>query len=145
MQQITAAIGREKADLILFTGDFIRDAASLSKKLNTPIHCVAGNCDPAGAGEGEKVIDLQGQRLLLVHGHQYGVKKGLQSLFYRAEEKGATAVVFGHTHVPVLKQESGLWLINPGSPTRPRSLSPRGTFVMMTLEDDKIYPALLVL
>lgn len=141
---MSLAIARQQADLVLFTGDYLRDALKLEARLNLPIHSVAGNCDPPG-GESEKIIELEGCRFYLVHGHQWGVKKSLQSLFYRAEEVGAQVVVFGHTHLPYCRQTEGIWMLNPGSPTHPRSLSPRGTYLLLNLEADTVNPSLLVL
>ena len=31
--------------------------------------------------------------------------------------------ISGHTHVPELRMEGGIYLVNPGSPSRPRSSS----------------------
>jgi len=40
---------------------------------------------------------------------------------------GCDAVVFGHTHLPVVERFEGVWLLNPGSPTERR----RGPFHAM--------------
>ena len=33
---------------------------------------------------------------------------------------GADAVIFGHSHMPLLEQEEGFQIFNPGSPTERR-------------------------
>ena len=54
--------------------------------------------------------------LYMTHGHRHGVKSGTECLLAAAREKGAQAVLFGHTHRAVCrKEEDGLWVINPGS------------------------------
>lgn len=76
----------------------------------------------------------------MTHGHRLGVKRGLQSLYYRTQEVGAQAAIFGHTHTPFCQDIDGTWLINPGSPTHPRGLSFQGTYVIITVENDVFYP-----
>lgn len=145
VEQVQHAISKQSVDMIFFTGDYVRDGRLLSDRLQVPINSVAGNCDHKGAAESEKLIELEGKRFYLVHGHQFNVKRGLQSIYYRAGELEAEVAVFGHTHIPICQEVNGLWLINPGSPTRPRSLSPRGTYMIITIEQNTIYPTLLVI
>jgi putative phosphoesterase len=140
INKVIKAIKKHQADAIIFTGDYIRDAKHLSKQLQLPVYAVAGNCDPPGAGELEKQVELAGKKLFITHGHRLGVKRGLQSLYYRTQEVEAQVAVFGHTHTPFCKNVEGTWLINPGSPTYPRGLSLKGTYVIITVENDKFYP-----
>lgn len=44
-------------------------------------------------------------------------------------------MIFGHIHVPVNREEDGILLINPGSPSRPRNGVP--SFGILTLEKGK--------
>lgn len=120
-------------DQILFAGDFYKDGKAICRRLGIPGHIIAGNCDGPGH-TGEEVIAFGECTVWLVHGHQYGVKKDLQRIFYRGRELNVNAVVFGHTHLPLCEQVDGLWLINPGSPTRPRS-SKLGTYALMDIEE----------
>ncbi len=82
------------------------------------------------------------KRFYMVHGHQYGVKMSLQSLYYRAKEKEADIVLFGHTHVPCCEQEDGIWLINPGSPSRPR-LAGKGSYALIDIKENELVPRLM--
>ena len=43
------------------------------------------------------------------------------------------AVVFGHTHVPVVETHQGILLVNPGSPTLPKQIRRLGTVAVMEL------------
>ncbi|MCL1877427.1 MAG: metallophosphoesterase family protein, partial [Defluviitaleaceae bacterium] len=59
-------------------------------------------------------------KILLVHGHMHGVKMGLDRLAYAAKEAGANAAFYGHTHLPVVTNHGGIFIMNPGSPSFPR-------------------------
>lgn len=109
-----------KPDALFFTGDYYSDGEKLANDLKLTFYGVSGNCDYCRNGPQEKIVELEGYKFLIVHGHQYGVKKGLNRLFYRGLESQADMVVFGHTHVSCAEKVEGLWLLNPGSPTKPR-------------------------
>ena len=117
LRKALAAMGA--VDLILHAGDMYEDAEYLSDISLYPVEAVAGNCDSAGKPT-EKVVTVAGQKVLLTHGHKYGVKLGLQKIGYLAEEKGVDAVVFGHTHVPCNLMLGNVLLFNPGSISLPR-------------------------
>ncbi|SDY51459.1 metallophosphoesterase family protein [Tindallia californiensis] len=105
---------------ILHTGDYYHDISSVAPSVKQNIMAVAGNCDRELDLPTEKIIKLHQHTILLCHGHRYGVKTNLQRLYYKALESACTIAVFGHTHVPTLVQESGIYLVNPGSATEPR-------------------------
>ena len=81
--------------------------------------CVQGNCDaevdqmvldfPIGADF--RVEDLCGRRLFFTHGHHCNVDQRPSP----AQLDGAGYVVYGHFHVPMKRQEEGVWYLNPGS------------------------------
>ncbi len=131
-------------DHMIFTGDFYGDALRLSAHLGVSCQAIVGNCDLANAGPHELLIELLGKRFYLVHGHQYGVKMGLQSLLYRGLEQEADVVLFGHTHVSCCEQIDNVWLINPGSPSRPRA-GTRGSYCLVDLDDGKLVPRIIKL
>ena len=106
-------------EVLLHTGDHYQDGSVLARKLKIKGYSVVGNCDRAG-GVREKVLELEGHRILLTHGHLYRVKQTMNHLYYKAREGRYDIVVFGHTHVPFLEKVDGIWFINPGSPTYPR-------------------------
>lgn len=106
-----------KIDLLLHAGDHYQDALLLEQELTIPVKSVKGNCDYGADAEGEKIIELAeiGVKIFLTHGHKYGVKSGLNRLFYRGLELGADIIIFGHTHIPFYQQEGKMHLLNPGS------------------------------
>ena len=101
---IAQAVSLARPHLILFCGDGLRDFTELD--LPCPLYAVRGNCDvfhvPAlGDVEEETVMNLDGLRLLLCHGHRYGVKGGLGTILGKALREDVDAVIFGHTHEPL--------------------------------------------
>ena len=105
----------EPVDAIIHLGDGSGDADLLRDTLDIPVINVAGNCDVNSNAPRELVWECEGKRILLVHGDLYHVKSGLARLRQRAEEVGADAVLFGHTHQGMFEHHSGLLLVNPGT------------------------------
>ena len=130
---IEEAIRRVRPDGILFAGDGLRDLSRV--EIPCPLWAVSGNCDwlttPLIINGGvfepqtEELVTVEGIRILLTHGHKYGVKSGPTAAAYRALELGADILVYGHTHVPVeyrlppaeggSEERKPLILFNPGS------------------------------
>ena len=111
-----AAVEMERPDHIFFLGDHERDGWDLSRLYPMiPLNAVKGNCD-YGPGLEDWVVELEGVRFLLTHGHRYGAKTG----YFRLEEAGlrcgADVVCFGHTHRAVdMEGACGIRLFNPGT------------------------------
>lgn len=99
---VREVLDRVKPDALLFAGDGLRDFSDIT--LPCPFYAVRGNCDwslgaTSDVGD-EEVFSLGGVRILLMHGHRYGVKGGPGAAIARAEQLGADVLVFGHTHEP---------------------------------------------
>lgn len=60
------------------------------------------------------------KKILLTHGHEFYVDFEFDTISIYAKKQNCSIVVFGHTHVPLLKEANGILLINPGSTSRPR-------------------------
>lgn len=110
------AIQAEQPDLLIFLGDGIRDLRQVHISYpNLMIEQVRGNCDHWSDGEEERVLQLEGHPILLLHGHTRGVKFGLNRLRSLAKKLEVELVLYGHTHTPAHIEESGVSLFNPGS------------------------------
>ena len=89
-------------DMVLHLGDHDTDAMELKKEFpSLPFHYVLGNNDYSWDTPDKKMVFAGGKKLLLVHGHKQRVYWNYDSISYWAEEQGADAVLFGHTHRPV--------------------------------------------
>lgn len=109
------------ADVLIHLGDNIDDLDYIKQGFEGPTYGVKGNCDYSGRGfEDELVIELDGVKFLITHGHNYSVKYGLTNLSYRAEEVNADVALFGHTHTACIEDIGGITLFNPGSASYPR-------------------------
>lgn len=117
---------REKCgrlDWLLHAGDHLSDAPRIAADLGVDpsrVRAVAGNCDFPETEPDELLLELEQVRILMVHGHRYGVKSGPQRVLYRAQEAGARVAIFGHSHVSFLEEVGGVLLLNPGSLSLPR-------------------------
>jgi len=124
-------------DLLIHLGDYYEDGIRLKERLNANIVMIKGNCDRGPQGEEELVLDLEGLRLFLTHGHQYEVKMSLNRLYYRALELGCQIALYGHTHIPENIKKSELLILNPGSVAQPRGGS-RASFGLIEIREGKI-------
>ncbi len=109
-----------KIDLIIHAGDVLADVEDLKIMYpKCPIAYVKGNNDfwDRTAAE-ERFFDLDGVKIFLTHGHNYGVKYSLAKLLKKGEEQGADICIFGHTHAALNEKVGKLTLFNPGSASR---------------------------
>ena len=101
---------------VLHLGDCVRDAQALERQFpQLPVTMVPGNCDWGQTGEPERLLEIEGVRILMMHGHTRHVKSSPMAAVYAAREYGADVLLFGHTHQPLTDYEDGLYLMNPGS------------------------------
>jgi putative phosphoesterase len=100
-------------------------------------YTVAGNCDPHSSTARERVLNVNGCRILLVHGHHQNVKTGTDRLAYYAEEKGINACLYGHTHTPAEFTREPVYFFNPGSLGEPRA-GERPSYGLVTVSDDGV-------
>lgn len=110
-----------KIDVLIHAGDGYEDLNELNNLGNTNIIWVKGNCDLGEKQDEEKIVQLEGKKFLIVHGHQYSVKESLTRLYFRAKETEADLVIYGHSHIPEVFVQDGITFINPGSVSIPRT------------------------
>lgn len=76
---------------------------------------VKGNNDYGVDAPLIRLINIDNQKIMLVHGHQEYVKYGLERLKLKAKLHEANIVIFGHTHKRYLMVEEDILFINPGA------------------------------
>ena len=126
-----------EVDMALHAGDHAQDAEILEKDYpGILFHYVRGNCDFSSA-PGESVIEADGKRIFLTHGHCYHVKydEKYQAILQKARKEKANLAVFGHTHIPYDQHYGDLILLNPGS------LTYSGTYGVVEIENGKLRAA----
>ncbi len=80
-----------------------------------------------------QTVTACGHRIFLAHGNRYSVDVSPEILANVAKASDCDIAVFGHTHIPHTETVSGVLVINPGSPARPRGYSSPG-FAVLQLE-----------
>lgn len=89
----------------------------------------------------EHLVEVQGARIGIVH--VPGPAAG-RAARLRARFAGCDAIVYGHTHVPEVSREHGVWILNPGSPTERRRAQTRA-MLMLHVGAGQIRPELVKL
>lgn len=106
--------------MIIHAGDVLSDVEDL--KIMYPqynIVYVKGNNDlwDRSAPE-DRFFEIEGVRIFLTHGHNYGVKYSTAALAKKANELGADICIFGHTHQAFNEVSGSITLFNPGCASR---------------------------
>lgn len=131
------AIEREKPfDLLIHCGDLSMTIEELSDFVDCPVFACAGNNDFFYNLKQEELFKIYDHTALLLHGHRQGVSYGIDNLLYKAAERDADIVLFGHTHVPFIDEIDGITVINPGSLTYPRQERHIETYVVINATSD---------
>lgn len=100
------------------------------------VYTVRGNNDFFSAAPPERMIYIGKYRVFMTHGHMYGVSMSTAVLREEAASRGATIAMFGHSHRPHLTRKDGMIVLNPGSLSFPRQADRKGTYVVMTLDEN---------
>lgn len=116
-KETVKAVSTLSADAMFHCGD--SELAYDDPVLHT-MHRVRGNCDYDASFPASVVVDVQGKKVLAVHGHEHAVKQSLMRLYYSAKELGANIVLFGHSHLYGAEMQDGILFLNPGSTMQPR-------------------------
>ena len=122
-------------DLIIHCGDYQTDAYELEDTLGIPTVSVKGNCDRCEQVD-RAYVDTPYGKIMVTHGHMENCNFGVTQLLYAAEEQDCVAVCFGHTHVPMCEDFSGITLLNPGSLSKPRDNTNGSYAIIRSTEDD---------
>ncbi len=101
-------------DYVIHLGDGAADMRKTREQYPDKTIVLRGNCD-IGLGEDERVLEVEGVKILCCHGHKYGVKSSLTRLWLRAQELGCTVALYGHSHVAAIDEQDGVLCVNPGA------------------------------
>lgn len=102
---------KHETEVFLHCGDSEMDE---NHPILKPFKTVNGNSDDY-AFPHEFLFEVEGKKILLIHGHFHSVKYDLHPLQHYAKLRGADIVFFGHTHYPSVDMIDGILLVNPGS------------------------------
>ena len=131
------AIAAPPVSYWLHGGDYGIDGEYFQDMVSATVRSVAGNCDVMRgpvAAKPDIFLEEEGYKIWLTHGHLYmNETRSVKELAWWGRRLEQDIVIFGHIHVPVFERLNGVWLINPGSPSRPREGSKAG-FAVLTLQ-----------
>ncbi|MBE5921152.1 MAG: metallophosphoesterase [Lachnospiraceae bacterium] len=123
-----------KVDLVLHLGDIEGADEYLTSLCDCPAIIVRGNNDFFSYQERDRVLELEGYRILMTHGHNYGVSLTPTRLAEEALSRNCTIALHGHTHVPGLANVLGVKIFNPGSLGYPRQSSHTNTYGLIEID-----------
>jgi putative phosphoesterase len=124
--------------MAIHLGDHDEDLTACKRDFpSLEMYTVAGNCDPYTTTAKERIIAVNGCKILLIHGHHQNVKSGGDRLAYYAEEKGVNACLYGHTHQPAEFTRGPVYFFNPGSLGEPRD-GERPSYGLVTISDNGV-------
>jgi putative phosphoesterase len=126
------------ADAILHAGDFMElSVLEDLRALGPPVYAVAGNVDAPELHvelPATRIVKAESVRIAMLHDSGPADRR-----FERLRRRfpDAQAVVFGHSHLPLLEARDGFAIFNPGSPTE-RRRAPHHTMGMAAITGDRI-------
>jgi hypothetical protein len=133
------------ADLIVHAGDLMTIAVLRELETHGEVVAVHGNVDDAevrAALPESALIEAGGATIAVTHdaGPAMGRLARMRRRFPQAD-----AVVFGHSHIPLLERAGdGFQIFNPGSPTE-RRRSPSHTMGIARVDNGRVSFELIVL
>lgn len=127
-----------EAEAVIHAGDL--SAVSVLEQLESlcpRVHAVHGNVDePALRERLPETLEIAVGGACLAVVHDAGAARGRLARL-RARFPTADAVVFGHSHLPLLEEEGGFQIFNPGSPTE-RRRAPRASMGLLTCSESRL-------
>ncbi len=118
-------------DMLVHCGDVEGREFFIEALAECPCCIVGGNNDFFSDLPREEEITLGGRKVLVTHGHYYGVSMDLYGITEEAASRGCEIVLFGHTHRPTAERCNGVLAVNPGSLSYPRQQGRRPSYAVM--------------
>ena len=122
-------------DYVVFLGDGLMQIRHFEYEYPEKFLFVRGNCDGYDETPLRRILDFDGVRVMLTHGHEERVKYGLMSILGVAKKENVNIVLFGHTHRPEVTEIDGVLFVNPGSASAAYGRS--GTFAELVIAEGK--------
>jgi putative phosphoesterase len=116
------------AQHILHAGDVGDPAILDALRAIAPVTAIRGNVDDGG-----KCSHLPSTELTEFGGHNIYMLHDVNKLDLNPETAGVSAVVFGHSHQPLIESRRGVLFLNPGS-AGPRRFTLPVTIAWMHIE-----------
>lgn len=132
----------QQADVIIFLGDVTSDIEDFTHEYTDKrFLIVSGNCDRFSSYPYSTVAEIDSVKIFITHGHTLGVKGGTEALSMAARQSDCRIALYGHTHIPNIKYEDGLYIVNPGSCARSRDGG--NSYAVIDIRDNGILPTII--
>ena len=122
--------------MILHMGDVEGDEDMIRSMAACPAEFVRGNCDVFSREPSEQLLEVQGHKIFMCHGHRHNVKSGLSMLEAAAREKGADIALYGHTHLPDCVWKEDMVIVNPGSLEKPYQEGHKPAYAILEIDGE---------
>ena len=127
---------------IFFLGDNEGDIDDFTYMYpNKNFYVVCGNCDFASMSPLSNIANIENTRIFYTHGHTLNVKYTLENLKNTAKNLNCKIALYGHTHIPNILYEDGLYIVNPGSCSKPRNSN--ASYAVIDITDNGIMPIII--
>lgn len=126
----------QTADFIIHAGDWQALDVYYELAAYAETDGVTGNVDPWEVLDRfgkKKIFAFEGVKIGVIHGD--GIRKTTEQRALEAfADDDVDIIVFGHSHIPVMRESGGVTLFNPGSPTDKRQ-QPQYSFGLLEIGD----------
>ncbi len=135
-------LSQPQARYVFFLGDCASDIEDFEYIFpDKQFFIVCGNCDYLSLYPTTGSVKIGKVEIFYTHGHTLRVKYGKEDLKKAARQSGCNIALYGHTHIPEILYEDGLYVVNPGSCSSPRS--GRATYAVIDIEENGIMPIIM--
>ena len=122
-------------DYMIHCGDTEGNEDIIRKMAACPCTIVRGNNDFFSELPREEKVGFGKYRILVTHGHNYGVSMDTEMLKEEAKSGGYNVVMYGHTHKPSIDMsDPAITILNPGSLSYPRQSGRKPSYIMMDID-----------
>jgi len=133
------------ADWVIHVGDYTSKEVlnGFIKLKGSQFVGVYGNADPLSIRNQvleKEIIELNGKKIGITHPAVGGTSENIKKKILRKfKDDDVDAIIYGHTHDPIIKKFNGIMLVNPGKGYLEKEyFGPPTSFAILTL-DDKIH------
>lgn len=85
----------------------------------------------------ERVVEIDGVRILVMHSHLLGFGDRHAKMVEKAKANNCSIVCYGHTHISEATKQDGIIIVNPGSFYQPRD-GKLPSYAVIEIENDNV-------
>ncbi len=129
----------DKVDLKIYLGDFQLPPKKQSEFSSYFDYCVQGNMDSPGISPIQKIVLIDGIKILLVHGHLFetpAFRVNFSAIYDIAKNENIKIIMHGHDHIAANEEKDGIFRLNPGSISLPAKGEP--SYGILEIENGEI-------